>query len=329
MRVRILGAGIIGLACAEELIARGHEVSIVDPAPGRGASYAAAGMLSPGGEAWFGEERLVALGLRSLALWPSYAERLGVTLHRGDTLLVGWDVDDLAEIERRAVLVDGRPLDRVELREREPALAGPIAGGVAVPAEAAVDPRAVLDALRRRVASSYSGEPDVTVIATGSTLPEPFRELVRGVHGEILRLRTDVGLRSVVRGSVRGEHVYLVPRTGGELVVGATSEEHDGPCVVRVEGVSRLLDAARTLVPALDRAEVVELIARDRPATADNLPLVGPSGVDGIVLAAGHHRGGVLLAPLTAHLIADHLETGYVDPDLDPRRTARVAGGVA
>ena len=75
-------------------------------------------------------------------------------------------------------------------------------------------------------------------------------------------------------------------------------------------------------MPALDRAEFIEAIARDRPGTPDNLPLVGPSGVDGVVLAAGHYRHGVLLAPLTARLLADHLETGHVEPTLDPRRTS-------
>uniref|UniRef100_UPI001601BE09 FAD-dependent oxidoreductase n=1 Tax=Nocardioides pelophilus TaxID=2172019 RepID=UPI001601BE09 len=81
----------------------------------------------------------------------------------------------------------------------------------------------------------------------------------------------------------------------------------------------RLLTAARALWPALDRAELVEALARDRPGSPDNLPLVGPTA-DGAVLAAGHFRHGVLLAPLTARLVADHLETGAVDPALDPRR---------
>jgi glycine oxidase len=118
--------------------------------------------------------------------------------------------------------------------------------------------------------------------------------------------------------------VHLVPRASGEVVIGATSEEHDGDPVVTLGGVARLLHAARELVPALDRAEFIEAIARDRPGTPDNLPLVGPSGVDGVVLAAGHYRHGVLLAPLTARLLADHLETGHVQPALDPRRFSHV-----
>jgi glycine oxidase len=123
-----------------------------------------------------------------------------------------------------------------------------------------------------------------------------------------------------VRGWAHGEPVYVVRRPSGEVVIGATSEEHDGDPEPTVGGVLRLLRAARDLVPGLDRAAITEVIARDRPGTADNLPLVGPSGVDGVVLAAGHFRHGVLLAPLTARLVADHVESGHVDPALDPRR---------
>lgn len=112
-----------------------------------------------------------------------------------------------------------------------------------------------------------------------------------------------------------------------EVVVGATSEERDGPLEPTVEGVARLLDAARRLLPGLDRAHLVEAIARDRPGSPDNLPLIGPSGVDGVLLAAGHFRHGVLLAPLTARLVADHLETGAVDPAVDPRRFPLPTGG--
>jgi len=195
-----------------------------------------------------------------------------------------------------------------------------------------VDPRAVVAALleRHRVrlreqrGDLDEGGCDVTVVATGSRLPAPLAHLVRGVRGEVLRVLADERPRGTVRGWVRGEPVYVVPRAGGELVIGATSEEHDEDPIVTVGGVARLLEAARELVPALDRATFVEAVARDRPGTRDNLPLVGPSGLPGVVLAAGHFRHGVLLAPLTAQLVADHLETGAVDPALDPRRFGSV-----
>lgn len=330
MRVRILGAGIIGLSCADELVRRGHEVVVVDREPGRGASWAAAGMLSPSSEVWHGEDALLDLGLRSLALWPGYAAGLGVQLHTTGTLLVGSDHGDLQQVERQGELLGGHGvgvdlLDRRELRRREPMLGPRVAGGAWLRDDHSVDPRAVLAALLSRapVTEGSTAPWDVTIVATGARLPEPFGHLVRGVRGEIVRARGDCLPAHTLRGWVHGDPVYVVPRASGEVVIGATSEEHDAGPVVTVGGVARLLQSARELVPALDRAEFIEAIARDRPGTVDNLPLVGPSEVDGVVLAAGHFRHGVLLAPLTAQLVADHLETGYVEPALDPRRLSR------
>lgn len=328
MRARVLGAGIVGLVVADELDRRGHTVEVVDPAPASGASFAAAGMLSPAAEVWWGEEEVLRLGFASLRLWPALAERCGARLDTAGTLLVGHDAGDLQQVRRQGDLLArlGREvvvLDRAALREREPTL-GRVAGGVLLSGEGSVDPRAVSAALLRRLADRVVSAPtaacDVTVVATGSELPEPWTSLVRGVRGEVLRLRGDDAPRGVVRGWVAGEPIYLVPRGDGRVVVGATSEEHAGPPTVTAGGVLRLLAAARTLWPAADRAELAEATARDRPATPDGLPLVGPSGTDGVLLAAGHHRHGVLLAPLTAQLVADHLERGVVDPALDPRR---------
>ncbi|GAB3251682.1 FAD-dependent oxidoreductase [Nocardioides dilutus] len=327
-RITVLGAGIVGLTVADELQRRGHAVTVVDRCPARGASYAAAGMLSPAAEVWHGEEDLLRLGLASLALWPDLAARLGVVLRLDGTLLVGHDAGDAQRVERQAALVArhghaAEPLAPAAVRTLEPGLAR-VAGGALLPAEASVDPRAVCAALlgRVRVVAEDAGGADVTVVATGAQLPRPWRHLVRGVRGEILRLRSEDPPSRTVRGWVGGEPVYLVPRAGGEVVVGATSEEHAAPPVVSAGGVRRLLAAARAIWPALDRAELLETTARDRPATADGRPLVGPSGVDGVLLAAGHYRHGVLLAPLTARLVAAHLECGSVDDAVDPRRFA-------
>lgn len=317
MRVRVLGAGIIGLACAEELVRRGHAVEVVDPAPGSGASYAAAGMLSPAGELWHGETELFRLGRASLALWPGWAARLGVPLHAAGTVLAAADAADLQEVERQVGLLAAagvavESLGRRELVTREPGL-GRVVGGAFLPDDHSVDPRRVVTALLERVPVGAGAEAaDVTVVATGARLPEPFTDLVRPVRGEILRVRVTAPAQRpahTVRGLVHGRPVYVVPRADSdEVVIGATSEEHDGPPVVTVEGVRVLLDAARELLPGLDRAELVEAVARDRPATPDHLPVIGPVGEDGVLLAAGHGRNGVLLAPLTAQLIADHVD---------------------
>lgn len=332
MRIRVLGAGIIGLACADELIRRGHLVEVVDPAPGTGASHAAAGMISPAAELWHGEEALFGLGLRSLALWPAYAARLGVPLRRTGTLLVGVDAGDAAQVRRQAALVASREgrveqLDRAAARALEPGLGPRVAHAVHLPDEQSVDPRAVVRALMGRVGSRSTSEAkvDLTVIATGSRLPGVHAGLVRGVRGEIIRGRMAEPPAMTVRGWVRGEPVYVLGRDDGEVVIGATSEEHDEQPVPTMGGVGRLIAAARELLPAVDRATFTEAIARDRPATADQLPLIGPApGQDGVVLAAGHFRHGVLLAPLTAQLVADYVENGSVEPTADPRRFEEV-----
>ena len=332
MRITVRGAGIVGLACADELIRRGHEVTVVDPAPGSGASHAAAGMLSPSAEVWWDETAMLDLGLRALDLWPGFADRLDVVIQTTGTVLAARDHGDLQQVERQlALLADrGRPVDLLGPREvttLEPAVTHRVAGGALLHDDHAVDPRAVVAALLARVPVVASAEEsaDATVLATGARLPAPYAHLVRGVRGEIIRARLIKGAPArTVRGWVRGESVYVVPRPTGEMVIGATSEEHAGPPVVTVGGVGRLLEAARELVPALDRAEFVEAIARDRPASPDHLPLIGPADDDAsVVLAAGLYRHGILLAPLAAQVVADFIETGAVDPTLDPRRLSR------
>ncbi|MEX0429097.1 FAD-dependent oxidoreductase, partial [Nocardioides sp. DS6] len=104
--VRVLGAGIVGLAVADELVGRGHPVEVVDPAPGSGASHAAAGMLSPAGELWHGETDVLTLGRRSADLWPGFATRLRVPLRTGGTLLAAADHGDLQQVERQLALLE-------------------------------------------------------------------------------------------------------------------------------------------------------------------------------------------------------------------------------
>jgi len=331
MRVRILGAGIVGLSVADELLRRGHDVAVVDPSPGSGASYAAAGMLSPAGEAWHGEEELTRLCLSSLALWPDFASRLGVPVHTLGTLLVGVDAGDVQQVERQLAVLDlagvsYEQLGRRDLLDHEPGL-GRVAGGAFLAEDHSVDPRSVVAALLAQVRDTVvepvetTATADVTVIATGAKLPAPYSSLIRPVRGDVVRVRTQERMERTVRAWVHGEQVYVVPRVDSdEVVIGATSEERDGPLEPTVEGVWRLLDSARRVVPALDRAGVVEVTSRDRPGTADNLPLVGPTQEPGVVLAAGAYRNGVLLAPLIARLVADHVETGSVEPAVDPRR---------
>jgi glycine oxidase len=181
--------------------------------------------------------------------------------------------------------------------------------------------------------------------ATIAGLPPGIAPPVRPVKGQILRLRSGTGgpgtsgpdgmpglLARSVRGIVHGSAVYLVPRDSGELVIGATQEELGTDIRVTAGGVWELLRDARTIVPGITELELAEAVAGLRPGTPDNAPVLGPSPLPGLVLATGHFRAGVLLAPVTADVIAEYLATRRL-PDLaaafTPRRFAQPAGAAA
>lgn len=164
-------------------------------------------------------------------------------------------------------------------------------------------------------------------------LPEGVAPPIRPVKGQTVRLRPTTAtlaaglppslLHRTVRGLVQGSPVYLVPRDDGELIVGATQEEIGPDTTVTAGGVWQLLRDARALVPGITELELTEAVAGLRPGTPDNAPVLGPSSLPGLVLATGHFRAGVLLAPVTAELIADFLQTGTLASAASPFGTQR------
>jgi len=153
---------------------------------------------------------------------------------------------------------------------------------------------------------------DSVVLATGAWsgqtkwLPEAARPPVRPVKGQILELRARDGAAPCER-ILCSERVYLVPRPDGRLIVGATVEEQGFDTAVTAGGVYELLREAYRLLPDVAEMELFEATASLRPGTPDNLPLTGPSPVEGLVWATGHYRNGILLAPLAAEAIATEL----------------------
>lgn len=137
-------------------------------------------------------------------------------------------------------------------------------------------------------------------------LPPDARPVVRPVKGQVVELRTRDG-EPPARHILASERVYLVPRSDGRLVVGATVEEMGFDTTVTAGGVHELLREAYRLLPDVAEMELVDAVAGLRPGTPDNLPLVGPGAVDGLVLATGHYRNGILLAPLAAETLAEKL----------------------
>ncbi|MEU3829526.1 glycine oxidase ThiO [Streptomyces sp. NPDC029080] len=247
-----------------------------------------------------------------------------------------------------------------ECRRLEPMLAPGVRGGLRVDGDHQIDPRRLAAALvaaceragvvfhrvraarldvagdRAVGASTEDGgalRAEQVVLAAGSLsgrlagVPEALVPPVRPVKGQVLRLtvprRYAPFLSRTVRAVVRGSHVYLVPRENGELVVGATSEELGWDTTVTAGGVYELLRDAHELVPGITELPLTETRAGLRPGSPDNAPLLGPSGLDGLLLATGHYRNGVLLTPVTGDVMAHALVTGGLPEEaraFTPRR---------
>ena len=175
-----------------------------------------------------------------------------------------------------------------------------------------------------------------TVLAAGcrsgelAGLPPEAAPPVRPVKGQVLRLRMpEAGgpfLTRTVRAVVHGHTVYLVPRRGGELVVGATSEETGWETSVTAGGVYELLRNAHVLVPGVTELPLVETLAGLRPGSPDNAPLLGDSPLPGLLHATGHHRNGVLLTPVTGDAMGALLATGELPPEAQGFAPERFAG---
>jgi glycine oxidase len=350
--VAVVGAGVIGLACAWQAARRGMAVTLVDPEPGRGASWVAAGMLAPVTEVHYGEEALLALNAASAARWERFAEDLVaatgrlVGYERCGTLLVAAEAGDRAWAQdlfrfQRELGLEVEWLTGRQARSLEPGLSPGISAAVWAPGDHQVHNRLLVDALIAagagagvrtvlepatavelqggrvagvRLGSGRSVEAPVVVLAAGvatpgvTGLPAGAVPAVRPVKGQILRLAPRPGgpsLGRIVRGIVDGAAVYLVPRADGSLVVGATAEEQGHDTSVTAGAVYELLRDARRIVPGVAEMGLEEASAGLRPGSPDNGPIVGPApGVNGLVLATGHFRNGILLAPITAEGVA-------------------------
>jgi glycine oxidase len=288
----------------------------------------------------------------------------GTGYERLGSLHVALDRDEAEELRRqhelqRSVGLEAEWLGPRGCRRLEPGLHPSLNGGVFVEGEAVVDPRLLAEGLRGaleagggevrfgaeveelmvaggravgvRLAGGEELRADAVVCATGSWsggggswLTEGVRPPVRPVKGEVVELRSRDGERLCER-IVASERVYVVPRADGRVILGATMEEAGFDQAVTAGGVLELLREAYRLLPEVAEMEVVEAAAGLRPGTPDNVPIVGRSEIEGLVLATGHHRNGVLLAPLTGEAAADVLEGGEVEGPLraaDPRRFA-------
>jgi len=359
----VVGAGIVGCAVAYELARRGASVQIVDQRPaGMGATQASAGVLAPFIEAH--EESFLNLTVRSLELFDEFIPRvvaqsgIPVEYKRTGTIDVAVSDAEMRHLETTASVLTRRGvgavlLDAAGVRAEEPQVGDDAVGGLLIGAHGFVAAgeltRALVAAARAHGAqlleqsrvNRIDARPGEVVVETGRgplrghavvfapgswagqipidgvAAPVP----VRPVRGQLLWLAwAGAPLRRVTWSS----RCYLVPWDDGTLLVGATVEEAGFDERATVAGVRDLLDAACEIVPHAWSAGFRLARVGLRPATSDDLPIIGPSSVvPNLMYATGHYRNGVLLAPLTAQLVADALLENRLDPLLATVSPAR------
>jgi glycine oxidase len=340
----VVGAGLIGLACAWRAQRRGLSVLVVERSsePGAAASSVAAGMLAPITEADFGELGPLRVNLAGRERWSAFAAELeeltgmSTGYRESGALVIAADADDAGELRRlhtfqRELGLDVEWLTPSRCRELEPGLSPRIAGGILAPQDGQAEPRAVTRALAAavdelalgvdveaveheggRVTGVRTGDGsigcDQVVLAGGAwsaeLAPDGHGPPVRPVKGQILELRARGAVAEPFNRVLRTPRCYLVGRGDGRVVLGATVEEQGFDTTVTADGVFRLLEAAYEVLPDVGELELVRARAGLRPGTPDNTPVIGRGELDGLVWATGHWRNGVLLAPLTGEAVA-------------------------
>lgn len=349
--ISIAGAGIIGLSCALELADRGLDVALYEPQwPPRGASWAAAGMLAPAYEAAATpgtHPDLFQLCFESSLLWPKWAANLERRSGRpsgyqpGPTLALASNdnqASHLSAIEKRLsseATAPQRCLSR--LPAIEPAISEGMTAALLLPSDGQADNRLTLEAL----ASITDAHPRIRVLE--ETLPlSPLRApLTGGAADAVLvtagwesgdavsevepyggQLLSVTPIPDGPKMAVRCGDLYIVPKHD-RIVIGATTEPGRRIYAAEPEIVENLLSRAIQICPPLARADIIETWAGIRPGTKDHAPILGETATPNVFVATGHYRNGVLLAPITAQIMADMIvsgETSMLAKAFSPKR---------
>jgi glycine oxidase len=352
----IAGGGLIGGAIALELALAGVRVAIFEQGePGREASWAGAGILSPAPENP-ATIPLVPLGMASMALYPDFVARVegisgqDVGFRAKGALEALFSRDTARELSTHVALHHGlglkaEAISAEDARELEPALSPELEAAVLRPDEASVDNRAlthaILEAARKsgaeilahrevqgvwrekdRCAGLLLEDDKIsskwTIIAAGS-----FSASIAGVatyapvrpaKGQMVSLRSD---RAKIERVLWSDKIYLVPRNDGKILAGATVEYVGFDKKVTAGALEKILSGAIELVPDLANAQMEETWAGLRPDSPDHLPILGPTDIEGLLLATGHFRSGILLTPITARLIREWVTEQRVSVDWD------------
>jgi len=356
--VIIVGGGVIGCTIALRLAHAGLKVAIIERGRiGCEASRAAAGMLSPQAES-AEPGPFLDLCLRSRAMYREFAELLkemsGIDIEYRDegTLCVGLAGEDPKRIARWASWqkTAALPLEELtasDIAALEPAITQLATRAVFVPGDHQVENRRLMDALDAAIrqagveviegaevaaliidggkavgiicndARMHAGAVVVAAGSWSSRLLQPtgLRLRVMPARGQMLAVR---GAATPLSHVLHSSRVYIVPRRDGRLVIGATVEYVGFDKAVTAGGIRGLLDAAIEMVPSLADSEIVEIWAGFRPDTEDHLPVIGPCEIVNLYLATGHFRNGILLAPVTAELLAQCVIQQTIPDQLRP-----------
>jgi thiazole synthase len=333
--ILIIGGGINGLAIAVDLKLRGASVTVISRDFQQAASQAAAGMLAPMAEA-ITHPPMLDLCLKSRWLYPEWVRKLE------DLTGIATGYLPCGILAPQFKLPPSQPdnlwLDRTSLELYQPGLGKDVVGGWWYPEDGQVDNRSLMRSLleaaqklgvevkeglavqaiqqkQGKVASVFTSEGELEadryILATGSWASQLFPLPVRPVKGQMVAVRmpSEANLHRVLY----GEGIYLVPRQDGRLIIGATVAEvgwnpHNTP-----QGIQNLLQNAIRLYPAVANWQIEEFWAGFRPGTPDELPILGKSPCENLFLATGHYRNGILLAPITASLLANLILEGKSD----------------
>lgn len=354
--VAIAGGGLIGGSIALELARAGLRVGVFDrQEPGKEASWAGAGIISPAPE---GPAMipLVPLGKASLALYAEFVAMVeeisgeSVGYRPKGTLEALFSPDARAELSTVIALHHGlglkaEPVRAEDARELEPSLSEDLEAAVLRPEEASVDnralTRAVLEAAQRSGVEIFSGSgaeaiwsesgrciglklknekvrAEWTIITAGC-----FSAGIEGVaqyapvvpaKGQMVSLRAE---EIEIERVLWSEKIYLVPRNDGRILAGATVERVGFDRTVTAGGMEKILDAAIELAPGLSSARIEEMWAGLRPDSPDHLPILGPTDMQGLLIATGHFRSGITLTPITARLVREWVTEQRVSVDWD------------
>jgi glycine oxidase len=357
MKIVIIGAGIAGLAIGWRLAQAGQEVTVLERAqPGQGATWASAGMLAVTSELLNSGPDEMAFARHSNELWPAFAKEIeeesgrNIGYETGGALLLAEDIQALDRLVRQA---ESRPgleaADAGRVCEIAPLMTGNVAGGLWSPGEARVNNRALGVAMaiafqkaggilktneavvrieRRENRAAVAHTPfglyhaDAFVMAAGawSGLVEEKLAPIVPVKGQMVLLTPPPGT-PVPDCVIWGNGVYAVPRKEG-LAIGATVEEVGFDTALTDEARDSLLAAAAKLMPSLKDWTVADQWAGLRPKSPDGLPLLGPTSLDGLWLASGQYRNGILFAPAVAETMCRQILGGEGIAAFDPRRFA-------